>query len=99
MRDTIDRVIREVDSKAASKELDGHIEFTRSSIEDMTKELMQKAKSRDLLNLVEEKASREELERICQTIQKDVSERVSKREIKASLDEQALINEALCSEN
>jgi len=99
VKDTLDRVIREVDAKASSKELDSHIEFTRSSIEDMTKEIIQKAKSKDLINLIEEKANREELERIFQTIQKDINEKVSTKDIKTTLDEQALINEALCSEN
>lgn len=99
VRDTIDRVIREVDSKASAKELEGHIEFTRSSIEDMAKEIIQKAKSKDLIGVIDEKASREELERIYQTLQKEMSDKVSSKEIKTTLDEQALINEALCSEN
>lgn len=94
-RETIDRVIRELDNKVGSRELQNHIAFTKSSIEDMTKEIIQKAKARDLATLSEEKASREELERMFQSIQKELMEKVSSAEIKMSLDEQALINEAL----
>jgi hypothetical protein len=99
LRETIDRVIREVDNKAGTRELQNHVTFTKSSIEDMTKEIIQKAKSRDLAALSDEKASREELEKMFQSIQKDLMDKVSAAEIKMSLDEQALINEALCSEN
>lgn len=99
LRGTIDRIIREVDNKASAKELQNHIDFTRSSIEDMTKEIIQKAKSRDLISIAEDKASRDEMERLFQTLQKELLEKASSLEIKTALDEQALINEALCSEN
>lgn len=99
IKDSIDRVIRELDTKASLKELQNHIDFTKSSIEDMTKEIIQKAKSRDLVTLGEEKANREEVEKMLQNMQREVNEKVSSKEIKNTLDEQALINEALCSEN
>lgn len=98
-RDTLDRVIRDVDNKASCKELQSHVEFTRSSIEDMAKEIVQKAKQRDLASLADEKASRNEVEGIFQTIHKELQEKASVVDLKSSLDEQALINEALCSEN
>ena len=99
MKGTIDRIIREVDGKITRKELQHHIDFTRSSIEDMTKEILQRAQSRDVTKLFEEKAGREEMERILETMNKEMGEKVSVVEVKASFDEQALINEALCSEN
>lgn len=99
MRDIIDRLIRDLDNKASNKELQNHIDFTRSSIEDMTKEIIQKAKSRDLISIAEEKANREEVEKYFQTLQRELLDKASLKEIKASLDEQALINEAICSEN
>ena len=99
MRDALDRLIRDIDNKASNKELQNHIEFTRSSIEDITKEIIQKAKSRDLISVAEEKANREEVEKIFQTLQSELIEKASLKELKTSLDEQSLINEALCSEN
>ncbi|CAI2386412.1 unnamed protein product [Moneuplotes crassus] len=99
LKSIIDRIIREVDMKINSKELQLHIDSTRSSIEDMTKEIFQKAQAKDLLKLDEEKASREEMGRIFQNITRDIQEKVSAQDVKASFDEQALINEALCSEN
>lgn len=99
MKGTIDRIIREVDCKVNSKDLQHHVDFTRSSIEDMTKELLQKAHLRDLNHLQEEKANKSYIEEIFQTLDRELKEKVSSAEIKASLDEQALINEALCSEN
>lgn len=99
MRDTIDRVIKEIDNKSSSRELQSHIDFTRSSIEDMTKEIIQKAKARDLANLADEKAGRDEIDKMLQTVQREMVEKATAAEMKASLDEQALINEALCSEN
>ena len=95
LRDTQDRMIKEIDNKAPAKELEGHIEFTRSSIEDITREIIQRAKSRDINNLIDEKAGREELDRMYQNMQRELNDKVSSKEIKSTLDEQALINEAL----
>lgn len=81
------------------KELQSHVDYTRSSIEDMTREIVHKAKVKDLAKLTEEKANRDEMERIYTTINKELQDKVSTSEIKNTLDEQALINEALCSEN
>lgn len=99
MRDILDRLIRDIDNKASNKELQNHIEFTRSSIEDMTKEIIQKAKSRDLISIAEEKANREEVEKYFQNLQRELLDKASLKEFQTSLNEQALINEAICSEN
>ncbi|CAI2386287.1 unnamed protein product [Moneuplotes crassus] len=99
IKGVIDRIIREVDLKISGKDLQHHIDFTRSSIEDMTKEILQKAQAKDLVKLDDEKVGRDEMERIFQNMTKELQDKVSSQEVKASLDEQALINEALCSEN
>jgi hypothetical protein len=102
-RDTIDRVIREIDSKATLKELQSHVDYTRSSIEDMTREInflnIHKAKAKEVTKLAEEKVSKDEVDKIYETLCKELQDKVSNAEVKNTFDEQALINEALCSEN
>jgi hypothetical protein len=65
----------------------------------MTREIVHKAKAKEVTKLAEEKASKDEVDKIYETLSKELQDKVSNAEIKNTFDEQALINEALCSEN
>lgn len=99
IRGGLDRMVRDLEGKASIRELDSHVAFTKSSIEDMAKELIQKAQAKDLSTLFEEKASRHELDKAFQALHGDLSDKVPVAELKTHLEEQKLVNEALCSEN
>ena len=72
---------------------------TKGCIEDLTKELMLKASIKELCQLLDQKVNVNDMNQTLQIIQSEVERCVRDDDLKKSLNEQALVNEALCAEN
>jgi len=72
---------------------------TKLCIEDITKELMLKASIKDLCQLLDQKVNVNDLNGTLALVQNEVERCIREDDLKKSLNEQALVNEALCAEN
>lgn len=96
---TIDRLANEIESKPSFKDLDSHESIYKRYIDDISKELMLKASVKEIMNLLDSKVNLSDINSTLAIIQKEVEICVREDDIKKSLNEQALVNEALCAEN
>lgn len=49
----LEKVVREVESKASAKEFDNHVHFARTAIEDLQKDLMLRSTIKDVCTLLD----------------------------------------------
>ena len=75
------------------------MQHNKLCIEDITKELMLKASIKDLCQLLDQKVNVVDLNSTLSLVQTEVERCVREDDLKRSLNEQALVNEALCAEN
>jgi len=89
----------ELSKKADGKELDTHTLYTKESIEEIKKEVSQKANIKDVCALIDIKANVEDVNKSLESIDKEIVNKATAEELKEALSSQAIINEALCAEN
>ncbi len=90
---------KELTQKANARDLSTHAEYLKVSMEDLNKQVLMKANMKDVVTIADQKTNRDDFESSLQSIQAELMEWLSSKELHAALDEQALINEALCAEN
>lgn len=61
VRRMLEKVFKDLESKAGFKELESHALFTKNSLEDLHKELLLKASIKDLCMLLDQKANVEDV--------------------------------------
>jgi hypothetical protein len=99
LKNTLDRVYKEIDEKADAKDIESHIIFTKNAFEEINKELLLKTNIKDLCQLLDQKASTDDVNSTLNAIQKEIELKPQAIDLKKALQEQSLINEALCAEN
>lgn len=98
-RKIIERISAELEMKTGFKDLENHAAHTKGCIEDLNKDLMLKASIKDLCSLLDQKVNVNDMNDTLRQIQNEVERCVRDDDLKKSLNEQALVNEALCAEN
>ncbi len=68
-------------------------------LEDLRKEMLLKANIKDLLTLLEEKSSKKDIEEISEELKRSLMQRVTTEQLSLALRDQAVINEAMLSQN
>ena len=99
MRQLIEKLIKDVEFKSNAKDLEQHVAFTKNSLQEINKELLLKVDIKDMCTLLDTKANVEDINRTLGLVQQEVEKGISSDVLKKALDDQALINEAICSEN
>ena len=95
----IEKLIREVELKSNARDLEGHLAFTKNSLQELSKELLLKVDIKDMCTLLDTKANVEDINRTLGLVQHEVERSVTEDSLRKALDDQALINEAICAEN
>jgi molecular chaperone DnaK (HSP70) len=93
----MEKLIREVESKTPAKEFDQHVNITRTAMDEMHKDLLLRATIKDVCTLLDEKANVEDINSTLALVQKEVEKRAGEDALKKALNDQALVNEALCA--
>ncbi len=93
----MEKIIREVEGKASAKEFDQHVLYSRTAIDEMHKELLLRATIKDVCTLLDQKANVEDINSTLALVQKEVEKRAIEDDLKKALNDQALVNEALCA--
>lgn len=94
-----DRLLKELEVKCGARELESHIGFCKAVFEDLNKELQLKANIKDLITLMDQKANVEDVNNTLALVQREVEKCLPEEEMRKALNEQALVNEALCAQN
>lgn len=98
-RKIIERVSRELEAKTGFRDLESHAAHTKGCIDDLQKELVLKVSIKDMCGLLDQKVNVNDMNETLRQIQNEVERCVRDEELKKTLNEQALVNEALCAEN
>lgn len=73
--------------------------FAKNTFEDLNKELLLRASIKDVCTLIDTKANVEDVNHTLALVQKEVEKCVVEDDLRKALNEQALVNEALCAQN
>ncbi len=73
--------------------------FAKNTFEDLNKELLLRASIKDVCTLMDTKANVEDVNHTLALVQKEVEKCVVEDDLRKALNEQALVNEALCAQN
>jgi hypothetical protein len=95
----VEKLIKDVEYKAGFKDLEAHVAFTKNSFQEVNKDLLLKVDIKDMCTLLDTKANVEDINRTLGLVQQEVEKSVASDVLKKALDDQALINEAICAEN
>lgn len=72
---------------------------SRTVFEELHKELLLRATIKDVCTLLDQKANVEDINSTLQLVQREVEKKAVSDDLKKALNEQALVNEALCAQN
>lgn len=94
-----DNLRKDLDLKVNARDLEQHSIAVKNTLEELSKEIMLRANIKDVLSLLDLKANVEDVNSTLQLVQKEVEKCIPEKLLKKALDEQALVNEALCAQN
>lgn len=99
LKKEIKRLAEEIEAKATSRDLSNHAEYLKLAVQDLKKNIHNKANMKDLLSIIETKTDRDDFEASLAGIKSEMIDRLTLRDMQKALDQQALVNETLCAEN
>ena len=99
VRKLIDRLAYEVEQKPRFADLDQHARSFKQLVEDLQRDVLLKASVKDVTSLLDQKVNVGDINQTLQLIQTEVERCVRDEDLRKALNEQALVNEALCAEN
>lgn len=71
----------------------------RTAVDELHKEVLLRATIKDVCTLLDQKANVEDINATLALVQREVEKRAAENDLKKALNEQALVNEALCAQN
>ena len=99
LRKLLDRIAYEMETKPTFKDLDSHAGNLKDQVTGVEKELLLKASIKDTCQMLDQKVNVGDMNSTLALIQNEVERCVREDDLKKALNEQALVNEALCAEN
>lgn len=99
LRITIDKISRELMNKLDYNKFEGYMTDTRSSLEEIQKDLMMKANIKEILSLLKNKADIDDVNKALTQIHEELDSKCAMENFNSAMDNQAIINDALCAEN
>lgn len=99
LKGEIESALTEMRNKASKLDLDSHVASTRIAIEELSKELVEKAYVKDICTLLDMKASIEDVNSALIDIHKELDSKISVQAHAVHLNEQLALNSVFCSEN
>ena len=99
LKQLVEKVSAELSGRAHVRDLQQTNTLVKTSLEGVAKDLLLKASIKDVCQLLDEKANIADVNQTFEAVQREVDLCVREPRIKEVLDDQALVNEALCAEN
>ena len=88
-----------METRCSFKDLEGQSGYFKGCLDELGKDLLLKASIKDLCTLLDQKANVHDINSTLKLVQQEVDGCVRKDNLRKVLDDQALVNEALCAEN
>ena len=99
LKGVVERMQTELQAKAPTRELETMNDYLRSQLDSVAKELLLRVSIKDMCTLLDQKANLADVNKTLELVQREVEECVKEPQLKEALNDQALVNEALCAEN
>lgn len=99
LRVSVEEVRLDVKSKSDFREMDRLMKTVRSELDILSKDILQKVNARDICNLIDAKASIEDVNKALKEMHEELDLKASNEEFQTFVNDQSLINEAICAEN
>eukprot|EP00357_Protocruzia_adherens_P011027 CAMPEP_0114975776 /NCGR_PEP_ID=MMETSP0216-20121206/2296_1 /TAXON_ID=223996 /ORGANISM="Protocruzia adherens, Strain Boccale" /LENGTH=802 /DNA_ID=CAMNT_0002336613 /DNA_START=61 /DNA_END=2469 /DNA_ORIENTATION=+ len=99
IRMNIERISKEFETFARENDLENHVNYTRGALEDVGKDMLLKANIKDVCTLLDMKSNIDDVNKALTEVHKELDQKSAAEELTQSVNDQALINEALCAEN
>lgn len=96
---TVERLHADMAQKSSCRDIDGINEFIKNQFDHFSKELLLRVQIKDLCTLLDQKANLNDVNKTLEIVQSEVETCVKDEKYKEALNDQALVNEALCAEN
>ena len=90
---------REVMNKLDYEKFEAYMAETRNSFKDIQKDLMMKSNIKEILNLMKNKADIDDVNKALTQIHEELDAKCSLEQFNSAMDNQSIINDALCAEN
>lgn len=88
-----------MNSSVKIEDLNGHIRTTNNALEDFSKEMLLKANIKDICALLDMKCNIEDVNKVFLEIHKEMDLKTNHDAFDSHVEEQTMVNEALCAEN
>ncbi len=99
LRNNFDKISRELLNKLDFGKFENYMNEVRSSIEDMQRDLLMKSNIKEILSLMKNKADIDDVNKALTQIHEELDTKCNLDCFNSAMDNQAIINDALCSEN
>ncbi|KAM3147350.1 hypothetical protein pb186bvf_000601 [Paramecium bursaria] len=99
LKNIIQKLCIDQDERAYQKDLQKHIQLTKYTLDLIQKDMIMKANIQDMCTLLDNKANILDVNKVLDTIQGDLSNKVSSDELTNYLKNQTQVYESLCQEN
>ena len=96
---TVERMHHDIAQKSSTRELEATNDFFKNQFDGFSKELLLRVQIKDLCTLLDQKANLNDVNKTLEIVQSEVELCVKDNTLKEALNDQALVNEALCAEN
>jgi len=99
IKQIVERVQHECINKAQAADLERTNEYIKGQFDTIAKELLLRATVKDLCILLDQKANLVDVNKTLEQVQVEIDACAKEKRVKDALNDQALVNEALCAEN
>lgn len=95
----VERMHSEIALKATTRDFDALNEFFKNQFDGLSKEMLLRVQIKDLCTLLDQKSNLSDVNKTLEVVQQEVESCVKTQQLTDALNDQALVNEALCAEN
>ena len=95
----VERMHSEIAQKATTRDFDSINEFFKNQFDGLSKEMLLRVQIKDLCTLLDQKSNLTDVNKTLEVVQQEVESCVKRQQLTDALNDQALVNEALCAEN
>lgn len=99
IRAAVEKLIKDINVKLDNTKFESFVKESRKTNEDINKELLNKAAVKEVLSLLKNKPDIEDVNKALSHVHEELDTKSNLEQFKQAMDNQSLINDALCSEN
>ncbi|EAR84714.1 hypothetical protein TTHERM_00637160 (macronuclear) [Tetrahymena thermophila SB210] len=99
LRVIVDKISVDIEEKLTVNDFENHVLQTKNALDAIQKDMILKANIKDVCALLDTKANIDDMNKALTEIYKDLDSKSSQEDLNIIINDQAIINESLCTEN